>query len=105
MKLNCSHFLSGILSEQVFVFVSFLILLIFIFFLFDSFRLKKSALWTGGLTLIVIGGAGNLIERLMTGCVRDYINFFNLFHFNLFDLFVTLGISFTIITIWQKRKI
>jgi lipoprotein signal peptidase len=33
------------------------------------------------------------MERYRTGCVVDYINFFDLFLFNIYDMIVTVGVS------------
>ncbi len=43
--------------------------------------------------LIAIGGLLNVGERMAFGCVKDYLNFFGLFLFNLNDILVTLGLG------------
>ncbi|AHB40418.1 MAG: hypothetical protein ACD_25C00153G0003 [uncultured bacterium] len=57
-----------------------------------------------GLVLILSGGTLNILERVFTGCVRDYIGFFGLFHFNLFDLLVTSGVFLLIYELWKTKK-
>lgn len=46
-----------------------------------------------GLTMIVAGGIGNLIDRLMLGYVIDYINvlFMDFYIFNFADCLITVG--------------
>jgi lipoprotein signal peptidase len=38
---------------------------------------------------IFLGGSLNLFQRLLSGCVVDYFNFFNLFVFNIQDVMIT----------------
>ena len=56
-----------------------------------------------GYILILTGGLLNLLEWFRVGCVRDYLNFFNLFHFNFYDLMVTVGVIFVFIAVWKKN--
>lgn len=44
-----------------------------------------------GLVLLIAGGAGNLIDRVTVGCVTDFINFFELWHFNVADVLIAAG--------------
>ena len=90
VKQNCSYFLSGILSKNFYIFFSFILLIgIQYYFLIID---KVKGWGRVGLVLIFIGGASNLTERVIFGCVKDYINFFDLFYYNVFDIFVTLGL-------------
>ena len=57
-----------------------------------------------GVTLIILGGVLNILERVTTGCVRDYLNFFGLFRSNLFDLLVTSGAFLLIYELWKTKK-
>ncbi len=56
-----------------------------------------------GFGLIFIGGLFNLSQWLLRGCVKDFINFFGLFHFNLYDSMVTIGAVLVSISIWKKK--
>lgn len=100
-KYNCSFFLSQFLTLNQFIGVSVLILLIFLFAYFRN--TERSMVSDVGVILIVFGGLLNLLEWVNGGCVRDYINFFNLFYFNFHDLLVTLGSIFVIIRIWKTK--
>ncbi len=41
--------------------------------------------------LLLAGGFFGIVELSVSGCIRDYINFFLLFKFNVSDLFIALG--------------
>jgi lipoprotein signal peptidase len=64
---------------------------------------KGSRVGDTGFILIVLGGLYNLYSWVKYGCVKDYLNFFSLFHFNLADLMVTIGVFFVLIAIWKKK--
>jgi lipoprotein signal peptidase len=52
------------------------------------------------IALIFGGGFYNLGERIISGgCVRDYFCFFNMFHFNIADIAVSIGILTLILRI------
>ena len=59
----------------------------------------KEGLLIWGISLILAGGVGNLIDRLMRGFVIDYLDFSALFGFpvfNLADCFVVIGTGIVI---------
>lgn len=53
------------------------------------------------LILIIAGGLSNIIDRFIRGYVVDYIDFFDLNHFNLADILIVIGI---ILYCWQILK-
>lgn len=60
------------------------------------------------LVLILSGGVSNLLDRIIFGCVRDFINFTIWPSFNLADSAVTVGVltlSFVILTKVEAKKI
>ena len=61
-----------------------------------------------GLVLVLAGAAGNLIDRLMLGSVRDFIDFHaGRFHwpaFNFADSYITIGIILLFISSLRKAK-
>jgi len=91
VRLNCSYFLSNYINYDIFIILSFFILaLLTVYFLFIE-RVKG---WGRvGMVLILAGGTLNLLERAINSCVKDYINFFGLFYYNVFDALVTLGLA------------
>lgn len=78
-----------------------------IFFLFLSLvisylcRKNKLQTFVPMLALIFSGIASNTIDKIRFGFIIDYINFFNVFIFNLADIAILLG---AIIFIWQIIK-
>lgn len=98
---NYNYLLSSFIGLKFFVVFSLFILGLFSFFYIKYFRGNRVG--DIGFVFIVIGGLSNIFNWLKNGCVRDYINFFNLFHFNLADLMVTTGVFFVLITLWKKN--
>lgn len=47
--------------------------------------------------LIMAGGLSNMIDRILYGCVVDYVPFFNISVFNLADVFITGGVILIIV--------
>jgi len=54
-----------------------------------------------GLGLMIIGGMGNLYQRVMYGGVVDNLNFFGLFYNNVFDYLIVSGV---IILLFSSHK-
>ena len=79
--------------------------LLIIFFVLKLLLDKKSELIKGnkvGLTFILAGGIGNLIDRIFRGSVVDYLDITDLFDypiFNFADICVVVGVILIIIVI------
>lgn len=60
---------------------------------------KNSLLLRSSLLLILSGGIGNLIDRVLNGCVVDYINplFINFAVFNFADICVCVGAALLVL--------
>ena len=92
------------------IFFYFLLGVIFylvVFYLIKSYRQRK-IIKIFSLTLILVGGLSNLLDRLNYGVVIDYINFLSLTAFNLADLMILVGVAILIrklILTNQKIKI
>jgi len=87
--------------------VSIVILAAVIYFLLSGKAQGHTLIW--GLTLILAGGVGNLIDRLVRGFVIDYLDFSALFGFpifNLADCFVVVGTALMMVHIlfFDKKK-
>ena len=67
--------------------VSFVALIIVFWLLAQS---KQTILRTG-LSFVVAGGIANLVDRVATGCVRDFIEIGSFPSFNLADIAITFG--------------
>lgn len=79
------------------------------FVLFDYFNHRNDIWYILGLSLIVGGAIGNLMDRLFLGYVRDFISIKIFpFVFNLADAFITIGVIFLIISLliewWRTSK-
>jgi lipoprotein signal peptidase len=98
---NCDYALSGLLSSKQFVLLGIFVMAFTLYFLLP--RLRSYKLGTTAMILLVFGGLLNGVERLSTGCVKDYFNFLNLFHFNVADLLVSAGILLSVYIIWKKK--
>lgn len=101
VSYNCNYLFSRFLSIKLFIIFSFVLLAIFLFAYVRS--LKKSVIGNYGTALIFLGGLSNLYEWVRTGCVKDYLNFFNLFKFNVADFLVMFGVVLVLINIWKKE--
>ncbi|MBU0535225.1 signal peptidase II [Patescibacteria group bacterium] len=99
--LNCTYPFSKFLTLEQFLFLGLLALTISLYFLFPY--LLKHRLGIIAMFLLVAGGLLNGVERLATGCVKDYFNFFNLFHFNIADLIINTGILVSVYILCKKK--
>ena len=81
---------------------SFSILIYFLYFIFRQEKLRENF----PLILILSGGMSNLFDRLIFGCVRDFIQIFKWFPvFNLADIFISIGVLlFVFSTIKNFKK-
>ncbi len=57
-----------------------------------------------GLAFIFAGGLSNIIDRLLIGCVRDFIKILNFPIFNLADVFITFGVVLAIFSLVKNKK-
>ena len=66
-----------------------------------NYALKMRELWERvGIWLIVVGGGGNLVNRFMNGGVVDNLNFFGIFHNNVWDYLIAVGLVVYLIQYW-----
>lgn len=86
--VNYNYFLSTWISLNMFVCLSFVLLVLFIVFVFRLFKDIFSKI-VG--IIVFIGGVGNLYQRHIYTAVLDPYNFFDLFYFNIYDIMITLG--------------
>ena len=88
-----------------------IVLLVFIYlaliFLTYTFLKTRDQVQKVGLLLVLSGGFGNFIERLLYGAVTDYLHLrigtTSLFVFNFADFLITLG-AVLIIFIWIREE-
>jgi len=72
--------------------VFFIFFLLAGFYLIERISLKEYLINKYGLTLLVGGALGNIIDRLNYGCVTDFINLMIFPVFNLADIFIFIGV-------------
>lgn len=66
----------------------------------------KGSFWLlSGLTLIIAGGLGNFIDRMMQGYVVDmvHLDFVNFAIFNVADSYLTVGVVLLMIALWREE--
>ena len=68
--------------------ILFFVLILVGYFLFK----EKQRFLIFSLSLIIGGGIANLVDRLVIGCVRDFINIMVFPSFNLADSAITIGV-------------
>lgn len=69
-------------------------------------RAAISSLWLAlGISLIIGGAIGNLIDRIVRGFVVDYIAIGNFWKFNLADAAVSVGAVLTFILLWRADSV
>ncbi|MCE5194628.1 MAG: signal peptidase II [Nitrospiraceae bacterium] len=87
-------------GNAVFIIVSIAAIAVIVYMFFKN---KEDPL---GLSLILSGAAGNLIDRIYYGSVRDFLDFFiNRFHwpaFNVADSAITIGIGLIFIKLLRS---
>ena len=71
------------------------------------YRHIKGSLWLLlGLTLIISGGIGNFIDRVLYGFVVDmfHLDFMNFAIFNVADIYLTVGVGLLLIYILREES-
>lgn len=90
LRLNCTNVFSAYVTNDQIAYLGLALLSLFLYLSFDNI-LSSFAISLGS-GLIVGGGLFNIFERLVTGCVMDYVQFFDLFWINSADVAITVGV-------------
>ncbi len=98
--MNCSYFLAAYIPLNVFLVLSLFLIIFSAALLFEASRNSLEYFLSG---LVLGGGLMNFAERLVFGCVSDYINFFDLFKFNLSDVAIVVGVVGMVIRIFSRE--
>lgn len=86
----------GILENQRYFFIAIaLVMIIFVLYLYPRIP-RQFCLLRMGVILLVGGAAGNLIDRIRTGLVVDFIDFRIWPVFNIADVSIVIGVSIII---------
>lgn len=95
----------GIFSNSTTMLIVVSCLFLVLLLIYDLFNSTKNIWYNLGLSFIVGGAIGNLIDRIFLGYVRDFANFeIFKFIFNLADAFITFGLIFFVIYILITLK-
>jgi lipoprotein signal peptidase len=87
---NCTNLLSSFLDNRVFSLLAIALLATVLLVVHKTLPGNKSKYI--GFMLVTAGGLANIWQWFRYGCVHDYLSFFGLFSFNIYDLLVTTGI-------------
>ncbi len=95
----------SILQGKQTVLIAFTLIMIFAMTAYMTvYRKKISRIERVALSLIIGGGAGNLIDRVMNGYVVDFINIHMIPVFNVADIAISCGCLIFIITVVFAAK-
>jgi lipoprotein signal peptidase len=101
MTCNSSNLL--FIPSIVFLFLSVFLYVLFVFYFVRN--LRKTLLSIAAFVSISIGGLLNILERVFWGCVRDYLDFFGIIHFNTNDILVVGGLGILLVHfIYENRE-
>ena len=90
----------GITFSTFFLWFVLLLFLMFLFlFFFWSLRLKNRFFLSLSLIVLCSGAVSNIIDRVIFGCVVDYISVSSFPAFNVADVFVSLGAFGTVLCV------
>ena len=98
--LNCHYPFEYYIKSNFFLLFAGLSLLLLCIYLVYLFRGNRQGFL--GISLLYTGGMMNIVERYIVGCGIDYLDFFGLFKFNLYDVLVTCGVTLVLYNIWKK---
>jgi len=90
-------------GKALFIVVSVIVAIICIYYLNQKVRSKYRDLLYFGLSFILAGSLGNLIDRVVFGYVRDFIDFWVWPSFNIADAFNVIGYVLMVIFFIKKK--
>ena len=92
----------GILQNQrwVFIVVS-IVMMVLLFFIMVKYKADLHPLMMTGLSFVIGGGIGNMIDRTISGFVVDFIDFtlIDFAVFNIADSFICIGVGIMMLDI------
>jgi signal peptidase II len=94
----------GMFENMNMVFIIIVSVLIGILLIVYPSIVQGNRLLSIAMSLILGGGVGNLIDRLLYGHVTDFISIEYLGVFNLADVFIVVGASLLIYGLWQRER-
>ena len=94
----------GMLEHQRWVFILVAVAVLLVAGIFYSRLKKESALLQTGAGLLLGGAVGNLVDRIQTGLVVDFLDFRIWPVFNIADIAICVGAGILILDMWQRRN-
>ena len=94
----------GMLEHQRWVFILVAVAVVLVAGIFYSRLKKESALLQIGAGLLLGGAVGNLVDRIQTGLVVDFLDFRVWPVFNIADIAICVGAGILILDMWQRRN-
>jgi len=94
----------GMLEHQRWVFILVAVAVVLAAGIFYSKLKRESALLQTGAGLLLGGAVGNLVDRIQTGLVVDFLDFRVWPVFNIADIAICVGAGILILDMWQRRN-
>ncbi len=94
----------GMLEHQRWVFILVAVAVVLAAGIFYSRLKKESILLQTGAGLLLGGAVGNLVDRIQTGLVVDFLDFRVWPVFNIADIAICVGAGILILDMWQRRN-
>ncbi|OEF96054.1 signal peptidase II [Desulfuribacillus alkaliarsenatis] len=99
----------GILQEQrwFFIVVTLFVIIGIIYAIYKYEGHADKKLFLFGITLLLGGAVGNLIDRIFVGAVIDFLDFrlINYPIFNIADVAIVIGVVLLFIDLWHTHKL
>ena len=102
MIQNCSYFLSELVDYKIFSLLSVVIAGLFGFYLLMVMHRHIAAKIF--IAMFFAGSTLNALDRWNDGCVNDYLDFFGLFKYNIFDIMICLASAVLIYLILYEQS-
>ncbi len=94
----------GMLEHQRWVFILVAVTVLLVAWIFYSKLKRESNLLQAGAGLLLGGAVGNLVDRIQTGLVVDFLDFRIWPVFNIADIAICVGAGILILDMWQRRN-
>lgn len=86
----------------IFILSSIAIIVAAVIYILKHKNIDKKLSWALG--LILGGAAGNLLDRVVHGCVVDFLDFHIWPVFNIADSCITIGVTILILDMWTRSS-
>lgn len=94
----------GMLEHQRWIFILVAAAVLLAAGIFYSRLKQESTLLQAGAGMLLGGAVGNLVDRIQTGLVVDFLDFRVWPVFNIADVAICVGAGILIVDMWQRRN-